>query len=287
MSHPTFVCFRDLMICSILVSKGQRKDLSMNVMDMFSLKGKCAVVTGGSVGLGAQIATALAEAGADIVIAARKVERCQLLADELAASNGVRTLAVSCDAAKNEDCENLIDTAVKEFGKVDILVNNAGISWVAPSLDFPMDKWQKVMNLNVNGVFYLSMLAARKMKEQGGGKIINVASIGGLRGDYAENVDSVAYTASKGAVINLTRDLACKWASYNINVNSISPGWFPTSLNDQLLEKRREELIPRIPAGRYGNENDLKGVAVLLASAASDYITGQNFIIDGGQTSLS
>lgn len=258
----------------------------MNVMDMFSLKGKTAVITGGSVGLGAQMATALSEAGANVVIAARKVERCQELAGKLKA-NGGGTLAVACDASKFEDCENLINATVKEFGTVDILINNAGISWVAPSLEYPMDKFQKVMNLNLNGVFQLSMLAARVMKENGGGKIINTASIGGFRGDYAKNVDSVAYTASKGAVINLTRDLACKWAEHNINVNSICPGWFPTSLNDQLLEDRKTEIMPRIPFGRYGTENDLKGITVLLASKASDYITGQNIVVDGGQTSLS
>ena len=258
----------------------------MNVMDMFSLKGKTAVVTGGSVGLGAQMATALSEAGANVVIAARKIDRCKELAEKLS-KNGVGALPVACDASKYDDCKNLVDATMKEFGSLNILINNAGTSWVAPSLDFPMDKWQKVMNLNVNGVFQLSALAANIMKDNGGGKIINTASIGGFRGDYPENIDSVAYTSSKGAVITMTKDLACKWACHNINVNSICPGWFPTSMNDQHLEGLRDKLIPRIPFGRYGGENDLKGITVFLASAASDYLTGQSIVIDGGQTALT
>jgi NAD(P)-dependent dehydrogenase (short-subunit alcohol dehydrogenase family) len=258
----------------------------MNVKEMFSLTGKTAIVTGGSVGLGAQMATALSEAGANVVIAARKVDRCKELCTKLE-KNGIRALPVACDVSKFEDCRNLVDATMKEFGSLNILINNAGISWIASSLDFPMDKWQKVLNLNLNGTFQLSAMAAKIMKEQGGGKIINTASIGGFRGDYQENVDSVAYTASKGAIITITKDLACKWARYKINVNSICPGWFPTSLNDKHLEDLRDKLIPRIPFGRYGGEEDLKGITVFLASSASDYITGQNIVVDGGQTSLT
>jgi gluconate 5-dehydrogenase len=258
----------------------------MNVLDMFQLKNKVAIVTGGSVGLGAQMATALAEAGSHVVIAARKVDRCVELASKLE-KLGIRALPVACDVSKPEDCQHLVDVTIKEFGRVDILINNAGISWIAPAIDFPLDKWQRVMNLNVNGTFQLSQMAARVMREKGGGKIINICSIGAFGGDYPENVDSIPYTTSKGAVLTMTKDLAVKWARYGITVNAICPGWFPTSLNDQHLKDMENKLIPRIPLGRYGNDEDLKGLTVFLASAASDYITGQYVIIDGGQKALT
>lgn len=257
----------------------------MHVKDMFALDGKTAVVTGGSVGLGAQMATALAEAGANVVVAARKVDRCIEMCAKLE-KNGIRGLAVACDVSKTEDCQNLVDVTIKEFGALNILVNNAGISWIAKSLNFPMDKWQRVMNLNVNGTFQLSVMAAKIMKEQGGGKIVNMASIGGLRGDLPEIIDSVAYTASKGAILTMTKDLAVKWARYGITVNAICPGWFPTSMNTQHLEVLADKLIPRIPLGRYGGSEDIKGLIVFLSSAASDYITGQYVVVDGGQTAL-
>jgi NAD(P)-dependent dehydrogenase (short-subunit alcohol dehydrogenase family) len=255
----------------------------MHVKDMFLLNGKTAVITGGSVGLGAQMATALAEAGANAVIAARKVDRCIAMCSKLE-KLGIQALAVACDVSKAEDCQNLVDVTIKEFGALDILVNNAGISWIADSLNFPMDKWQRVMNLNVTGTFQLSVMAAKIMKQQGGGKIVNIASIGGLGGDIPENVDSVAYTTSKGAMLTMTKDLAVKWARYGINVNAICPGWFPTGMNAQHLEALADRLIPRIPLGRYGGSEDLKGLIVFLSSAASNYITGQYVIIDGGQT---
>lgn len=257
----------------------------MNVRDMFDLTGKTAIVTGGSVGLGAQMAAALAEAGANVVVAARKVDRCVAMCHKLE-TNGIRAIAVACDVSKAEDCQNLVDVTVREFGAVDILVNNAGISWVADSLTFPIDRWQKVMNLNLTGTFQLSQMAARIMKEKGGGKIINIASIGGLGGDFPENADSIPYTTSKGAILTMTKDLAAKWARYGITVNAICPGWFPTSMNDQHLEGLRDTLIPRIPLGRYGTEEDLKGLAVFLASSASNYMTGQYVVMDGGQTAL-
>lgn len=258
----------------------------MHVRDLFQLNGKIAIITGGSVGLGAQMATALAEAGADVVIAARKVDRCVELASMLERL-GIRALPVACDVSKAEDCQRLVDMTVQEFGGLDILVNNAGISWIAPAIDFPMDKWQRVMNLNVNGTFQLAQMAARTMKDRGGGKIINMCSIGAFGGDYPENVDSIVYTTSKGAVLTMTKDLAVKWARYGITVNAMCPGWFPTGLNDQHLKDMVPKLIPRIPLGRYGGDEDLKGLIVFLASRASDYMTGQYVIIDGGQSALT
>jgi NAD(P)-dependent dehydrogenase (short-subunit alcohol dehydrogenase family) len=258
----------------------------MHVRDMFQLTGRVAIVTGGSVGLGAQMSTALAEAGGNVVVAARKHDRCIEQAGRLE-KLGVKALPVACDVSKAEDCQNLVDATMKEFGRIDILVNNAGISWIADSLTFPIDKWQKVMNLNVTGVFQLSQMAGRIMKAQGGGKIINMCSIGAFGGDYPENVDSIPYTTSKGALLTMTRDLAVKWARYGITVNAICPGWFPTGLNDEHLKKMADKLIPRIPLGRYGTDEDLKGITVFLASPASSYMTGQYIIIDGGQKALT
>jgi NAD(P)-dependent dehydrogenase (short-subunit alcohol dehydrogenase family) len=258
----------------------------MNVLEMFSLIGKVSIVTGGSVGLGAQMATALAEAGSHVVIAARKVDRCAEQAARLS-DLGVTAIPVACDVSKAEDCQRLVDTTVNELGRLDILVNNAGISWVADAIDFPIDKWQRVINLNLTGTFQLSQMAARVMKERGGGKIINMASIGGFRGDFPENANSIPYTASKGGIITMTKDLAVKWSKFGITVNAICPGWFPTSLNDKHLEGLAPKLLPRIPLGRFGGKEDLKGLVVYLASAASDYVTGQYVVVDGGQTALT
>jgi gluconate 5-dehydrogenase len=255
----------------------------MNVKDMFDLKGKTAVVTGGSIGLGAQMAAALAEAGANVVIAARKVDRCVDLATQLE-QNGIKALGVACDASKAEDCQNLVDTTVKEFGTLDILVNNAGITWAADSLDFPMDKWQKVMDLNVKGLFQLSVMAAKVMKEHGRGKIINMCSIGGFRGSTPEMGDVIAYAASKGAVNTLTKDMAVKWAPFGIYVNAIAPGYFPTHMSAAMLKNIGHLVMPRIPLNRFGGEEDLKGLVVFLSSAASDYITGQVIFADGGSS---
>lgn len=257
----------------------------MHVKEMFALTGKTAVITGGSAGLGAQMAAGLAEAGANLVIAARNVERCRAICAELE-KTGVRAMAVACDASKTEDCRQLVDATVKEFGRLDILVNNAGMSWGADSLNYPLEKWKQVMDLNVTGVFQLSAMAARVMKEQGGGKIINIASVGGLRGDMPENVDAVAYVASKGAVIVMTKDLAAKWARYGIYVNAICPGWFPTDMSNKVLTRDSGRYLARIPLNRFGGDEDLKGVIVFLSSAASNYITGQCIVVDGGQTAL-
>ncbi len=255
----------------------------MNVFELFSLKGKTAVVTGGSIGLGAQMCMALAEAGANVVVAARKVNRCMELCQELE-KLGVRALPVGCNVAITDDCQNLIDVTVKEFGQVDILINNAGITWAADSLNYPMDKWSKVFDVNLTGLFELSVMAARVMKETGGGKIINTASVAAFAGSEPEFQDTVAYNASKAAVVTLTKDLAIKWARYGIYVNAIAPGYFPTHMSSGLLEMTKDIVLPRIPLRRFGKEDDIKGLTLLLASPASDFITGQTFIIDGGMT---
>lgn len=257
----------------------------MKVTDMFSLTGKTAVVTGGSVGLGAQMAQALAEAGANVVVAARKVERCVELCSQLEAL-GVRTLAAACDVSKAEDCQRLVQTTVEKFGTVDILINNAGYTWAADAMEYPMEKWQEILNINLTGLFQLSAQAARVMKVQGKGKIINITSVAGLGGTTPETQNTVAYNASKGAVITLTKDLAVKWARYGIYVNALAPGFFPTHMSKRLLDKNQHLVLPRVPLNRLGNEDDLKGPIVFLSSAASDYITGQCLFVEGGMTAM-
>lgn len=257
----------------------------MNVKDMFDLTGKTAVVTGGSIGLGAQMAGGLAEAGANLLIAARKVQRCEDLAQKLI-SYGIKALPAACDVSKADDCQELMELAVKEFKGVDILVNNAGITWAADAMNFPMDRWQQVLNLNLTGLFQMSVLAARVMKEQGKGKIINITSVAGYGGTRPVEMNAVAYNTSKGAVNTLTKDLAVKWAPYGINVNALAPGFFPTHMSEALLKTNADRFLPQIPFGRFGNDSDLKGAIVFLSSAASDYITGQIINIDGGQTAL-
>jgi len=259
----------------------------MNVNDLFSLKGKVAIVTGGSIGLGAQMSFGLAEAGANVVVAARKVERCIELCKQIEAQTGVRALPVACDTSKAEDCQNLIDATVKELGTVDILVNNAGITWGANAINYPMDKWQQIMNVNLTGVFQLSAMAARIMKEKGGGKIINISSTTGFGGTYPEVQNAVAYNTSKGAVITLTKDLAVKWARYNIHVNGIAPGPFITHMTEKHFAGIGKDQIKKAnPMGRFGSEWDLKGAAVFLASAASDFITGVIIPVDGGSNAI-
>lgn len=255
----------------------------MNVRDMFDLTGKVAVVTGGSIGLGAYMARGLAEAGANLVIAARKVERCVEICEELK-SMGVQAIPAACDVSKAEDCQNLVDVTVKEFGKLDILVNNAGYTWAADAMDYPMNKWHQIMDLNVTGLFQLSAMAARIMKEQGGGRIINLTSVAGFYGSPPEAQNTIAYNTSKGAVVTMTKDLAVKWARYNIFVNAIAPGFFPTHMSGGLLEKNKHLVLPRVPLGRLGEEDDIKGVVVFLSSEASRYITGQTIMLEGGVT---
>ncbi len=250
-----------------------------SIQELMNLEGKVAVVTGGSIGLGYQMAVCLAELGANIVIAARKVDRCQEVADELAREYGVKTLAVKCDVASNEDCVNLIAATVKEFGTVDIMVNNAGLSWGYPTLDYPVDKMEYMFKINAIGTYVCAKEAAKVMVEQKKpGKIINVASIGAIQG--SPTLEAIGYGASKAAVVSMTKELGVKLAKYEINVNAILPGWFVTHMTDRYLKMGDRNAA--IPLQRYGGDEDLKGAIALLASKASDYMTGQLIIVDGG-----
>ena len=254
----------------------------MRVQELFDLNGKVAIVTGGSIGLGRQMAEALAEAGADLVLCARKKERCDRAAKELEAL-GADTLALGCDVKKPEDVQAVVDRTVERFGRLDILINNAGTSWGAPVEEMTLEQWNKVIETNLTGTFLFSQAAGKVMVRQKSGKIINITSVAGIHGAPA-SFQAIGYHASKGGVIAFTKDLACKWGQHNIQVNAIAPGWFPTNMSAVVIERNRETFLKRLPLGRFGGENDLKGAAVFLASAASDFVTGHVLVVDGGQT---
>jgi NAD(P)-dependent dehydrogenase (short-subunit alcohol dehydrogenase family) len=255
----------------------------MRVQELFDLSGKTAIVTGGGSGIGRQLAGALAEVGANLVLCARKVERCEDAAAELA-KLGVRTLALKCDVRKPDDVRSVVERTVEELGGVDVLVNNAGAAWGAPAEDTPLEGWQKVVDVNLTGVFLFSQAAGRVMIERDGGSIVNIASVAGLRGSPPGAMDAIAYNASKGGVISFTRDLAHKWAQYGIRVNSIAPGWFPSDMTKVLLEQHGDEFLKSIPLRRFGGPDDLKGASAFLASPASAFVTGQTLVVDGGQS---
>ena len=255
---------------------------AMNVKQLFDLKGRVAIVTGGSIGLGRQMAEGLAEMGADLVLCARKAERCERAAAELK-TLGVRTLAVGCDVKNPSNVHEVVDATLSQFGRIDILINNAGTSWGAPVEEMTLEQWNKVMDTNLTGTFLFSQAAGKHMTAQKRGKIINIASAAGLRGSPPD-FQAIGYSASKGGVIAFTRDLARKWAIHNVHVNAIAPGWFPTHLSEVIIDRNRENFLRGIPLGRFGSDYDLKGAAVFLASEASDFITGQVLAVDGGQS---
>jgi NAD(P)-dependent dehydrogenase (short-subunit alcohol dehydrogenase family) len=255
---------------------------AVNVRQLFDLTGRVGFITGGSIGLGRQMAEGLAEMGANVVLCARKKERCEGAAEELKAL-GVSTLALGCDVTNRASIQEAVQTTLSQFGRIDILINSAGTSWGAPAEDMRLEDWNKVLETNLTGTFLCSQTVGKIMIEQKGGKIINIASVAGMAGSPPE-LQAIGYSASKGGVITFTRDLARKWAAHNIHVNAIAPGWFPTHMSSGVIERNRENLLEGIPLGRFGSENDLKGVAVFLASRASDFVTGHVLVVDGGQT---
>jgi NAD(P)-dependent dehydrogenase (short-subunit alcohol dehydrogenase family) len=252
-------------------------------MNPFDLTGKTAIVTGGGKGIGFQMAEGLAEAGADVVLCARQAERCEQAAAELERL-GVRALGLGCDVRDPEQVQAVVARTVGDFGAVDILVNNAGTVWGAPPEDMPLEGWQKVVDVNLTGVFLFSQAAGRAMIDGSGGTIVNIASVAGLHGSPPEITNTVVYHATKGGVIAFTRDLAYKWARNGIRVNAIAPGWFPSDMANFVLDRMGEELKQHIPLGRFGGSSDLKGPVVFLASDASAYVTGHTLVVDGGQS---
>ncbi len=255
----------------------------MHVRELFDLTGKVALVTGGSRGLGLEMTEGLAEAGATVVITARRragLDKADLHLKE----QGFDCLALEADVSDPDQSKAAVENTVERFGKIDILVNNAGVAWGALAEEMPLDKWQKVLDVNLTGAFLMSQAAARRMIPAGGGNIINIASIAGLLGCPTETLSAVGYSASKAGLIGLTRDLAVKWARHGIRVNAIAPGFFPTRMTEAVLERAEGEINRTCPMGRTGRAGELKGAAVFLASLASSYITGQVLSVDGGTT---
>jgi len=253
----------------------------MHVKQLFDLGGKVALVTGGSRGLGLQIAEALGEMGARIAITARKADELADAAGRLA-GQGIDVRTFANDVAQLAGLPALVDAVVAALGPIDILVNNAGTSWGAPAEEHPAEAWHKVMNLNVNATFFLSQAVARRsMIPRKSGKIINMSSVAALSGGSPE-LPTAAYNTSKAAVLNCTRSLASEWGRYNINVNAICPGFFPSKMSEVVLKRILPSVLARTPLQRIGGDYDLKGVAVFLASEASRHITGQYIAVDGG-----
>ncbi len=233
-------------------------------------------------GLGLQMAIGLAEMGASLALCARQRERCEQAAEGLR-GYGVETMALECDVKDKASVDKVVEETLAKLGRIDILINNAGASWGAPVEKMTLDQWNKVLSTNLTGTFLFCQAVGRAMTAQHSGKIINIASVAGLGGASAE-LHAIGYHASKGGVIAFTKDLACKWAAHNIQVNAIAPGWFPTHMSQGVIEQRKNELLEKIPMRRFGGDHDLKGAAVYLASDASAYVTGHVLVVDGGQT---
>jgi gluconate 5-dehydrogenase len=256
----------------------------VGILERFRLDGKVALITGGSRGLGLQIAEGLGEAGAVVAITARRPPDLDQARRHLEV-RGIPTLALPCDVTDPGAVQAAVDRVADALGHLDIVVNNAGATWGAPLAEIPLDAWDKVMRTNVNGTFYVSRAAAARMIAAGrGGRIVNVASVAGLRGSDPRVLDSLPYNTSKAAIVNFTRDLAVKLAPHAITVNCICPGFFPTKMTAWTLEHKGGLILDSIPLRRFGGDEDLKGLALYFASPASAYVTGQVVAVDGGMT---
>jgi len=254
----------------------------MSVKKLLDLSGKIALVTGGSRGLGLQIAEALGEMGAKLALTARKSDELEQAREHLSRQS-IEALALPCDLSQPEAVAPMLSKVLERFGKVDILVNNAGATWGAPAEDHPLEAWQKLVNLNLTGTFLVTQaVGKRSMIPNRYGRIVNVASIAGLRGNPVGMLKTLAYNTTKGGVVNFTRTLAAEWGEYGITVNAIAPGFFPSKMTKGALERIGDKIVAHVPLHRLGDGEDLKGVAALLASDASRHITGQIIAVDGG-----
>jgi NAD(P)-dependent dehydrogenase (short-subunit alcohol dehydrogenase family) len=250
---------------------------------LFDLTGRVAVVTGGSRGLGLQIASALGEFGASLALVARKQADLDAAVEKLT-REGRTAVGFVADLGKtSEAAASLTARVMERFGRIDVLVNNAGATWGAPAEDYPLEAWNKVIDLNVTGLFLLTQAVARSaFLKQGKGAVINVASVEGLQGHHPDRPGTIAYNTAKGAVVNMTRALAAEWGPRNIRVNALAPGFFPSKMTKVLLEKHGDEVLRETPLGKLGGDTDLMGAAVLFASDAGGHITGQTLVVDGG-----
>ncbi|MDX2007721.1 MAG: SDR family oxidoreductase [Meiothermus sp.] len=249
----------------------------MKIMDQFNLEGATALITGGSRGLGLEIAFGLREAGAKVALMARR---------EGFFEEALKWIPDATPIVGNVQDEKTLEAAFAQLGEVSILVNAAGVTWGQDALEVPVEKVREVLDINITGAFLASRLAARGMKERGYGKILNIASVAGLGGSPPEVLDAAAYSASKGGMIALTRDLAVKWGRHGIRVNALAPGFFPTRMTEKLLPRMEQMVVERTPLGRIGRTGELAAAALYLCSPASDYVTGQVLAVDGGMTAL-
>jgi NAD(P)-dependent dehydrogenase (short-subunit alcohol dehydrogenase family) len=255
--------------------------MGTSIHDLFDLHGQVALVTGGSRGLGLQIAEALGEAGARIVLTSRKAADLEEAAADLQAK-GIDTRWIAADASDPAEVRRVVAEAMERVGRIDILVNNAGATWGAPMVDYPLEGWDKVMNLNIRSVFLFAQAVGKaSMLPRKAGRILNIASIAGLAGSH--QMEFIAYATSKGAVVNFTRQLAGEWGPFNVNVNALAPGFFPSRMTHGTLKALGvDKLADSAPLRRIGDDDDLKGAALLLCSRAGKHITGQVLAIDGG-----
>lgn len=256
--------------------------MTANIKELFDLSGRVAIVTGGSRGLGREMAEGLAEAGASLMLCARREEWLQPTITEMR-ERGFSVEGMLCDVSNGEQVQRVVDGTVESYGKVDILLNNAGISWGERPEKMALDKWQKVIDINLTGAFLFAQAAGREMLKREKGCIINVSSVSGLQSS-ADGPHYVGYAASKAGLFGLTRELAASWGRQGIRVNAIAPGFFHSRLADGVIEYAEPAIKARNPIPRVGAAGELKGVAVFLASDASSYITGQTIVVDGGRT---
>lgn len=252
---------------------------------LFDLTGKVAMVTGASSGLGVQFANVLADFGADVILIARRKEKLDKVSEEIRAK-GRKALAISCDVTDNEQVRNAVEESVKEFGKIDILCNNAGLGGVVPAEEYDFEEWKKIIDINLNAVFYVAQQVGKVMIKNNYGKIINTASMYGLKANTL--FPTTAYHASKAGVVNLTRALAAEWAKYNITVNAIGPGFFESEMTEESMGDQGflDHVKATTPMKRTGNKGELDGAIIYFASDASSYTTGQTLAVDGGTTSV-
>jgi NAD(P)-dependent dehydrogenase (short-subunit alcohol dehydrogenase family) len=256
--------------------------MTSHIKELFDLSQRVAIVTGGSRGLGREMAEGLAEAGASLMLCARRAEWLTQTVSELRGL-GYRTEGMLCDVSSPEEVQAVVDRTVEVYGRVDILLNNAGVSWGERPERMPFDKWQKVIDINLTGAFLFAQATGREMLKRGKGCIINVSSVSGLQSS-ADGPHYVGYAASKAGLFGLTRELAASWGRQGIRVNAIAPGFFHSRLADAAIEYAEPSIKARNPIPRVGAAGELKGVAVFLASDASSYITGQTIVVDGGRT---
>jgi gluconate 5-dehydrogenase len=251
--------------------------------EQFDCSEKVALITGGSRGLGKTMAEGLGQAGAKLAVVARR-EKWLREAESDLSDQGIPTIAQSADILNEERMKEVVDRVEEEWGSIDVLINNAGITWGAPAMEMSMEKWRDVLEVNLTGTFIVTRLVAEGMLERGEGSIVNISSVGGLRGLDSTIQDAVGYNTSKGGLISFTRDLATKWAEDGVRVNALVPGMFPTRMTEWMEGEAEEALLAETPMGRPAELDEIKGPAVFLASDAASYVTGQVLPVDGGTT---